>query len=83
MQLLLDLNFLPLTSCFSSGRTILGVFPAADTMGKTVSRDPGLTSAQVQGKGGEQLQIIQGTSVVLLIVTKAHQCAPRLVLKHE
>lgn len=49
MQLLLDLNFLPLTSCFSSGRTILGVFPAGDTMGKIVSREPGVTSEQVGG----------------------------------
>lgn len=48
MQLLLDLNFLLLTSCFSSVRTIPGVFPAADTMGKAVSRKPGLTSEQVE-----------------------------------
>lgn len=32
---------------------------------------------------GELLQIIQGTSVVLLIVTKAHQHAPGSVLKHD
>lgn len=49
MQLLLDLSVLPLTSCFSSGRTISDLFPAADTMGKTVSREPWLTSEQAEG----------------------------------